>query len=169
MTNANAIIRADCHVRARVLIALVLCTILGVIAFVAGDTYVEQLMTLSTTAPQLAIAKIRHFVVVLASVVMLLALGLTGVLGYLSLQVLRSGQYPPPGMKVLRDTPVQTGSRATRRAVVGMLLAVLALCGGLSASMLLIRAAYDLRLHRTRPLVQTVAVTVKSPYRPSQS
>jgi hypothetical protein len=154
MTNVDTIIRADFRVRARVLIAIVLCTLLGVLAIVADDTYVDQLMALYPTAPQLAIVKIQRFVVVLASVTTLLAFGLAGVLGYLCFRVLRSGQYPPPAMKVLRDTPLQTGRSALLRALVGLLLAGLILGCGLGASMLLVRAASDLYHYRTAPRLQ---------------
>ncbi len=48
---------------------------------------------------------------------------------WLGVQINRAGQFPPPGMKVIRNTVVRTGSRArllANTALVSSLLAVLA-------------------------------------------
>ena len=49
-----------------------------------------------------------------------------------SLKVLASGQYPPPGTRVVRDTPVMPGPSARRRRGAGIALAVMLLVLGLS-------------------------------------
>ena len=47
---------------------------------------------------------------------------------WLGRKIVRAGRYPPPGMKVVRDTPVRTGAAAGRLAIAaqitGLLLAV---------------------------------------------
>lgn len=52
-----------------------------------------------------------------------------GYLMLLSLRIARSGQYPPPGMKVVKDTPLLRGAQAARMgrllaAITGLLMVV---------------------------------------------
>jgi hypothetical protein len=48
-------------------------------------------------------------------------------------RVLRAQQFPPPGFRVVRDTPVMGGPAAVTR---GQVIQVLALCLGLAAALL---------------------------------
>jgi hypothetical protein len=63
-----------------------------------------------------------------------LALGavvLGGVLGRLSWRTLSAGRYPPPGTRVINDTPVLHGDRARRYGRGGLVLAALLIVAGL--------------------------------------
>jgi hypothetical protein len=163
MSDAPPIIQADPQVRRRVLAGLVLSTLIGVVAVVAADAYVNQLVALLSITPHRAVIQIQRFAIILATVILLLTSALSGVLGYFSLRVLCSGQYPPPGMKVLRDIPLQTGKSAACRALAALVLAIAVLGSGIGASLLLMRAAYDPRLHRPRPRWQAVATGLSVP------
>src|SRR5439155_3556364 len=50
---------------------------------------------------------------------------------YFSGKVLRSGQFPPPGMRVILDTRLRTGRAARLVALVGITLAVAVVVAGL--------------------------------------
>ena len=54
-------------------------------------------------------------------------------LWWLGARVLRAQQFPPPGFRVIRDTPVLGGSGATAR---GHVMQILAVCLGASAALL---------------------------------
>jgi hypothetical protein len=54
----------------------------------------------------------------------LLAWGIGLYMMHVACRTLRDGRFPPPGVRVLRATPVLTGRRATAVAVVQMLLAL---------------------------------------------
>jgi hypothetical protein len=58
-------------------------------------------------------------------------LGLAWYLWRLGHRIRRAGAFPPPGFKVVRDTPVETGQAARRRAVVIQTLAVVLAAGAL--------------------------------------
>src|SRR5205823_13951381 len=93
-----------------------------------------------------------------------------GVLSYTALQVLRSGQYPPPGMRVIRDTRLRMGSRAIVLAQVGLVLAAVILLCGLGASVLLMRVSQDPRLQYPGPVREAVGgarLSGSLPYTPT--
>ena len=82
------------------------------------DAYLDALVILKKTDPHGVAQHVSRLLLLLAACTALLTVSLAGVLSYMALQVLSSGQYPPPGMRVIRDTQLRTGSRATALAQV---------------------------------------------------
>jgi hypothetical protein len=61
---------------------------------------------------------------------------LAGVLVYVALSVVRAGQWPPPGFRVVREMPIRRGRQATKVAVFLLCLAGVALaCGAILLSL----------------------------------
>lgn len=76
-------------------------------------------------------AKLALFVAVLVLCAPLIALSVY--LWLVGARVLRAEQFPPPGFRVIRDTPVIRGSSATTR---GHVIQILAVCLGVSVAVL---------------------------------
>src|SRR5262249_17697172 len=69
---------------------------------------------------------------------------LAGIVSYLAVRVLKTGQYPPPGMRVMQDTKLRTGKEARGTAILALTLAALVLLGGMGLSGMLLWASRDL-------------------------
>jgi hypothetical protein len=79
-------------------------------------------------------ARLKLVIAVLTLITVGPVLGLAGYCWHLGQRILRAAQYPPPGLRVVRDTPIVTGDAARRRgrlvqwfaAVLGMAALLLA-------------------------------------------
>jgi hypothetical protein len=119
------IVVADKGLRTKVLVAMVLL-VLALIALTQYWThYLEQLKGLAALNPQLAIDKLFRLLRITLGVGMILV----GVAGFsmvrTAMKTLRAGRFPPPGMKVIRDTRIVTGISAKLRAILLIVIAVL--------------------------------------------
>ncbi len=124
--------QADPRLRRRVLLALVVASALAAVGlrYLAG--YLGALEPQSEEELRQATAQ----ALTLARAI----LGLVGVAGaalavhllHLSRRALAAGRFPPPGARVLSDTPVLTGAAARRTGRQGIALAVLLLGVGLA-------------------------------------
>ena len=113
----TGIVTADKGLRKKFILFLVLVTI----AFIALEPhikgYMDQIDQLSKKDPELAYKKGMSLLKWSMGVVFLLLLGMGVYLGLLARRILRSGQYPPPGMRVIRDTRLRTGNQAKVSAI----------------------------------------------------
>lgn len=133
------LISADPQLRARLLVwgTCVVGMGIGCLFFLKGR--LDRLAALSTAAPELAAEQFQRLAVRVAALLLVLT-GAVGSLGsYLALRILRTGQYPPPGLRVVRDTPLRTGRPARRVALLLGTLAALVFLGGLGLSVVLWR------------------------------
>jgi hypothetical protein len=84
-------------------------------------------------------AVVQRLNVVLTATACVGGLGFVGIsiwLWRLARRIRRTDQYPPPGTKVLRDTPIRTGLAAWKVAARAELAAVLALAGAFACGYL---------------------------------
>jgi hypothetical protein len=111
------IVPADKEFRKRFIIFLGLIAIVFVVAILSMKNYLDQIAEQTRGNPDLAVEKV---------VVLLkwwLGLGSLPILGFglyqilLARKVLKTGQFPPPGMKVVRDTKIRTGNKAKKAAI----------------------------------------------------
>jgi len=111
------IVRADKEFRKRFILFLVLIIIVFVFAILSMKSYLDQMAELRRENPSLAGEKITLLLK------WWMGLGALPILGFgvyqilIARRILKSGQYPPPGMKMLRDTKIQTGSKAKKAAI----------------------------------------------------
>ena len=85
---------------------------------------------LATASPQFAFEKLNPIRTAARGVTLFSATALACLLGYASLRVFRTGQWPPPGWRVIYNMSIRTGRQATVVAVFFLSLAVLALAYG---------------------------------------
>jgi len=111
------IVRADKEFRKRFVLFLMLIVIVFGFAILSMKSYLDEMGRLRRENPGLAGKK----------VILLLrwwmGLGSLPILGFgvyqvsIARRILKSGQYPPPGLKMLRDTKIQTGAKAKKAAM----------------------------------------------------
>ena len=106
------ILEADPAYRRKMVLALIVLAVLGGAALILTKSVLDGIEALAAVDPDAAIQKIKGLIVGIIAVNAVLSsvFGLWFVL--LAVRVFRSGQFPPPGMKVVRDTPIRTGKKA---------------------------------------------------------
>ena len=111
------IIPADKEFRKRFIIFLVLIVIVFVISILSMKSYLDQMAQLTRGNPDLAVKKVMVLLKWWLGLGSLPILGLAVYQILLARRVLKSGQFPPPGMKVVRDTRMRTGGKAKKAAI----------------------------------------------------
>jgi hypothetical protein len=129
------ILPADRAVRKQVLIWSTLLALLGLAGIHYVASYLDDLTALQLTDPQLTAEKYSRLILLLAAGDALIACSLGGVLISFAYTVLRSGQCPPPGMKVPWNTRLRTGRAAAVIAVTALALASGIIVAGLWVSL----------------------------------
>ena len=130
----ETILPADHSLRRQTFLWGVLLAVLGIVGIRYLASYLDGLTALQLTDPQRAAEKYTRLLLLLAAGDALIACSLGGVLIYFSCRVLRSGQFPPPGMRVIQDTRLRTGSGARFVAVAALALAGVIVVAGLWVS-----------------------------------
>jgi hypothetical protein len=119
--------RADPAVRRQAVLILVVGTILGALLIVGFQRYHIPIRDWIRSEPGASAQRANWALLLLAAFLIGPLLGLATYLWSLGGRVLRAREFPPPGLRVIRDTPVITGEGAISR---GRLLKLLALgCG----------------------------------------
>lgn len=113
----TGVIPADKELRRKFILFLVLVTIAFLVLEPHIKGYIDQIDQLSKKNPELAVKKAMLLLKWSMGVVFLLLLGMGAYSILLARRTLKSGQYPPPGMRVIRDTRLRTGTQAKMAAV----------------------------------------------------
>ena len=111
------IVPADKEFRKRFIVFLVLIIIVFGVAIFSVKSYLDQMGDLRRENPGLAGKKVIVLLKWWMGLGSLPILGLAVYQIHIARRILKSGQYPPPGMKVLRDTKIETGAKAKKMAI----------------------------------------------------
>ena len=120
----TALRRADPTARRTVALLLVVGTCMGALLLVAFARYRIPLSDWMLADPGSSAQRVKMVFRVLVALLLAPLLALAAYLWSLGGKVVRAREFPPPGLLVIRDTPIVTGERAVSR---GRLLKVLAL------------------------------------------
>lgn len=120
----TALRRADPTARRTVALLLVVGTCMGALLLVAFARYRIPLSDWMLADPGSSAQRVKMVFRVLVALLLAPLLALAAYLWSLGGKVVRAREFPPPGLRVIRDTPIVTGERAVSR---GRLLKVLAL------------------------------------------
>lgn len=125
------IIRADTTLRTVTLIGVAVVLVLGAIALVYTESFLHDMKALAQESPSRAAARVGLVLKVLAVGMSVIPVAVGAYLSRVAVLTWRSGEFPPPGTRVLRDTTVTTGPSSRRWAMVAFLLAMVLLAGGI--------------------------------------
>ena len=122
--------RADAGARRRAALIVVCAAVAGAILIALARTYRPALERWITQDPDQVGSRLRLAFSILAVVSSGSLLGFAAYFWRLGMRVVHAEQIPPPGLAVLRDTPIVRGSAARRRGrfiqVVAVMLTLLA-------------------------------------------
>ena len=116
--------KADPTARRQVALLLIVGTCIGALLIVAFERYRVPLSDWLLAAPGALAQRLKLVFLALGALVVLPLLAFAAYVWSLGGRAIRAREFPPPGLKVIRDTRVITGENAVSR---GRLLKVLAL------------------------------------------
>jgi len=128
----DPIVPADPRMRRGVAIAVAVVIAVGLVLFAELQSELDRIASLAQRDPEAATARGIRLVTILALVAGLSLLGVGGWFWQLARRIRRTDQYPPPGMRLLRDTPLLAGTRAWTVATKAKVIAVLTWLLGLA-------------------------------------
>jgi hypothetical protein len=111
------IVPADNEFRKRFVVFLMFIIIVFVFAILSMKSYLDQMGELRRENPGLAGKKVVLLLKWWMGLGSLPILGLAVYQIILARRILKSGRFPPPGMKMIRDTKIQTGAKAKKVAI----------------------------------------------------
>lgn len=124
------VIYADKKLRRRaVILMLMLVLVLAPIALITLN-YLNDLEALAKSNSEEALSKIITLTYIWGAFFTVGNLAIFGYLMWLGTKIIKSDCYPPPGMRVIKDTKVVRGSKARFRGVFLIFIAVLILLAG---------------------------------------
>ncbi|UCF36539.1 MAG: hypothetical protein JSU96_17215 [Acidobacteriota bacterium] len=103
---------------------------LGIWASLYVAAEVAKLEGLAVDEPERAVQEMERLLRLVGLALLMTTVVLAAILAYIAFRTHRAGQYPPPGALVVRTVTVIRGRKATLRAWIGYLLAVLLLSSG---------------------------------------
>ncbi|HHE39271.1 MAG TPA: hypothetical protein ENL20_11965 [Candidatus Cloacimonetes bacterium] len=124
------IVKADKNYRKKILLIAFTLIVIGFFLLRYFQALLNRLSTLAEESPGLAIKKAENSLKIIFFVMFLLSLGLCFYLYRLGTSILKSEQFPPPGIKVIKDTKLETGRKARSRGRMLQVLSILFLMMG---------------------------------------
>ena len=117
----SGVVPADKNLRKKFIIFLGLTMIAVLLIVPYFNDYIEQIKQISKENPELAFKKSMFMLKLTLGIVSFLLL-MTGVYFIiLARRTFKSGQYPPPGMRMIRETKLRNGTQA-KKAVLSLIV-----------------------------------------------
>ncbi len=113
------------------LIGVVVVLLAGMIALVYTGSFLDDMKALARVSPSQAAARVGLVLKLVAIGAGVIPVAVGAYLARVAMLTWRSGEFPPPGTRVLRDSTVTTGPSSRRWAVFAFLVAVILLVGGI--------------------------------------
>lgn len=133
----NDMRRADPAARRRALLMIIMGALGGALALVAFERYRIPLSEWVLSEPGASAQRVKWVFAFLGTLVAAPLLALAAYLWSFGARVLRAEEFPPPGYRAIRDTPVITGEAAVYRGRLLKVLAVSCIIAGVMLGLLL--------------------------------
>jgi hypothetical protein len=127
---APKIIRADRTLRTVTFVGVAVVMVVGVVAIVRTESFLHDMNELARESQSEAAAKVGLVLKVITAGISLIPVVVGAYLLRVAVLTRRSGEFPPPGTRVLRDTTVTTGVASRRWAMFAFVVAAVLLLGG---------------------------------------
>jgi hypothetical protein len=111
----SSVRRADPGARRQAILFVAVTVLLGTLLVLGVDRYAESLREWILSDPEAAPRRLKTLFALFAVAASAPLLAFAAYVWNLGAQVIRSGQFPPPGQRVLRDTEVVDGRPAISR------------------------------------------------------
>ncbi|MBF0119395.1 MAG: hypothetical protein HQK79_11210 [Desulfobacterales bacterium] len=119
------IIRADKNLQKKFIVIMLSIVFICSYIIYNINSYLQNILLFKT--PEIAIIQIKNILVILSVINAIISLGFAVYFILLSIKTFKFNRFPPIGMRVIRDTNVQTGKKAIRTGTSLIVIAILIL------------------------------------------
>ena len=130
----NDVRRADATLPSQVLFYLILGTCVGALLIIGLERYRIPLRDWMMQEPA---QRLKHFFLLLAAILTGPLIAVAVYVWTLGKKIIRVREFPPPGLRVLRDTPIIMGEKAIARGRLLQVLAVICATASVPSNLLL--------------------------------
>jgi uncharacterized protein involved in exopolysaccharide biosynthesis len=123
--NNRFIVRADKKLRIRYIIILAVIILIFIVIFKYFLNYKHSMEILAENNPQLALGKIVALLKVIIYINPIFFLAVTIYFLGMGIKTYRTEQFPPPNIRVIRNTQLLTGAKAKQRAIILFIFSIL--------------------------------------------
>jgi len=113
----NIIIKADNKTRIIYLILILILVLLAIALYIYWQSYYSRLTILAEQHPDEALMKVVGLIKIFILINPIIILGFMIYFISLGTKTYKSNQFPPPGVKVIRDIRLRKGHKAKRYAI----------------------------------------------------
>jgi hypothetical protein len=110
---------------------LAVLSLLGGVAVAYTKSFTERVRTLAAESPEQAAALAADVFKAITALMGVIPLAVGFYLAYVSVRAWETGEFPPPGTRVLRDTVVTVGTKSRLWAAIGLAVALALIVGGM--------------------------------------
>lgn len=124
------IIKADKNLRRRTFYIIIGMALGGFWAIYYFESFFKEITIFAKTSPEDTLERISSVFYIVTWIATITTIGIGVFIFNLSLRIFRSQCFPPPGMRVIKDTKRITGQKAMTRAIIGVIFSiVIIICG----------------------------------------
>lgn len=109
----DQIVRADKRLRNKLILVIAAFVVLGILAMQEVSSILDGIRNLRETDPELGKKKLISLLNTISVVHALVSAAFAVYLLSIGIKTIKEGRYPPGGMKVIRDTKLLVGNKAT--------------------------------------------------------
>ncbi len=139
--------KADPVLRRRMVLFVASAAVVGALLISLLERYRDPLRYWILADPELSAQRLNIIIILLAVLFLAPLIGFAAYLWSLGGRILRAREFPPPGLRVIRDTRVVTGEAAVSRGHWLRLLAVGCVTAGFALGVLFWRLASSFGQH----------------------
>ncbi|MBL7149332.1 MAG: hypothetical protein ISS80_04590 [Candidatus Cloacimonetes bacterium] len=125
------IVKTDKDFRKKVLLITLLLVMAGIIFIFYFQNYLTGLRSLAEEYPELALQRIINSMIIIIFSLMIIFAGAGIYFLRLGILTIKTSQFPPPGIKVIKDTRLIEGKNAVRKGIIIIILSMLFIISGI--------------------------------------
>ncbi len=125
------IVKTDSNFRKKILLITLLLVVAGIVFIFYFQNYLTGLKLLAEEYPELALQRIIYSMKIIIFMLMIIFAGAGIYFLRLGILTIKTSQFPPPGIKVIKDTRLIEGKNAVRKGVIIIILSLLFIISGI--------------------------------------
>ena len=125
------IVKTDKEFRKKILLITLLLVVAGIVFIFYFQNYLTELRSLAEENPELTLQKIISSMKIIIFSLMIIFAGAGIYFLRLGILTIKSSQFPPPGIKVIKDTRLIEGKNAVRKGIIIIILSMLFIISGI--------------------------------------
>ena len=124
-------VKTDRNFRKKILLISLLLVVAGIIFVLYFQNYLAGLRLLTEEYPELALQRLISSMKIIIFMLMFIFVGAGIYFLRLGILTIKTSQFPPPGIKVIKDTRLIEGKNAVRKGIIIIIFSMLFIISGI--------------------------------------